>query len=101
MMLAALSKGHRCACHARLLTTSTWLRACAWHALRPLHSNSRRQQEGFLFFDLPACFFRSREVKKLLGPLGPKPSRSDGFPFLEVSLWHTQSTRRRDGQRFS
>jgi hypothetical protein len=57
-------------------------------------------RKDFSFLDLPACFFRSREVKKLLGPLGPKPSRSDGFPFLEVSLWHTQLTRRRDGQRF-
>ena len=44
-------------------------RACAWHGVRPLRSRSRRQQEGFLFLDLPACFFRSREVKKLLGPL--------------------------------
>ncbi len=30
---------------------------------------SRRQQEGFLFFRPPGRFFRSREVKKLLGPL--------------------------------
>jgi hypothetical protein len=45
------------------------LRACAWHGVRPLRSRSRRQQEGTFFLDLPACFFRSREVKKLLGPL--------------------------------
>ena len=56
-------------CHARILNMSTCLRACAWHGVRPLRSRSRRQQEGFLFFRPPGRFFRSREVKKLLGPL--------------------------------
>ena len=70
LLLAALSKGHRCACHARLLTPE--YRCCGPARGMPFVRSTRipvTRRKDFSFLDLPACFFRSREVKKLLGPL--------------------------------
>jgi hypothetical protein len=73
----AHSKGHRYACHARLLAVSTRLRACAWHALRPAWRAFPPTTERSSFFRLPAASCEAGRSKKCLGLFGPKPSRSE------------------------
>jgi hypothetical protein len=87
-------------CHARLLTVSTRLRACAWHALRPaalrVPTDNRKE---FSFFSSRPLHSKPGGQKNAWACLGLSHPGQRRFSFLEVSLWHTQLTRRREEQQ--